>query len=79
LHRVTPVKIPTKEEEIIIDKLKYMSKMLTKKTMELKNLEDKNQNHHTPVNRLGNSNIKADLVSLEILLMLEQLLVNSQT
>ena len=43
------------------------------------NLEDTNLNHHTPVNRLDNSNIKADLESLEIPLMLEPMLVNIKT
>jgi hypothetical protein len=73
------VKTPTKEEEITTGKPKFMSKLSTRKTSEPKILEDKNQDHHTPVNRLDNSNIKVDLVLLEILLMLVLEVVNSQT
>ncbi len=56
-----------------IDKLKFTSKMLTKKTLALMNPEDRIRNHHTPVNRLDNSNIKVDLEFRDVQLMLEPL------
>ena len=66
------MKTNTKEEEITIDKLKFSSKMLTKKTLKMVN-KDTNHDHHTLVNRLDNSNIKVDLEILGIQLMLEQM------
>ena len=56
-----------------IDKLKFTSKMLTKKTLAPMNPEDRIRNHHTPVNRLDNSNIKVDLEFRDVQLMLEPL------
>ena len=56
-----------------IDKLKFTSKMLTKKTLAQMNPEDRIRNHHTPVNRLDNSNIKVDLEFRDVQLMLEPL------
>jgi hypothetical protein len=47
--------------------------MLTKKTLALMNPEDKIPNHHTPVNRLDNSNIKVDLEFQDVQPMLEPL------
>lgn len=65
------MKTNTKEEEITIDKLKFSSKMLTKKTLKMVNQKDTNHDHHTLVNRLDNFNIKVDLEILGIQLMLE--------
>ena len=71
LNRVTPVKNTTMEAVKTIGKLKFTSKMLTKKTLALMNPEDRIRNHHTPVNRLDNSNIKVDSEFQDVQPMLE--------
>lgn len=65
------------EEVKTSNREKLTSNMLTKKTLALMNPEEI-QNHHTLVNRLDNSNIKADSEFPALPLMLEPT-PNSQT
>jgi len=72
------VKSTTMEEVKTIDRPKFMSKMLTKKTL-MEIPEDRIRNHHTPVNRLDNSNIKVDLEFQEVNPQMLELMPNLQT
>lgn len=71
------MKSTTMEEVKTSNREKLTSNMLTKKTLALMNPEEI-QNHHTLVNRLDNSNIKADSEFPALPLMLEPT-PNSQT